>query len=115
MSRIFRWSSAGMLSAILLLAGCSKQLERAATEVLERSYTIDPAARLKIRNLRGSISIYGADTQELKLRATKKTASAAQLQNININVVAETGSVSISTSVLPQKKKLPPGGGGTVA
>ena len=103
-----------MLSALLLMGGCNKQLQRAGTEVLDQSYAIDPGARLKIRNLRGSISIHGADTQELKLRATKKTESAAQLQDINISVAAETGSVSISTNVLPQKKRSPSGGVGWV-
>jgi len=103
-----------MLSALLLLAGCGKQLEPAGTEVMEQTYAIDPTARLKIRNLRGSITIRGADTAELKLRATKKTESAAQLPNITISVAAETSSVSISTSVLPQKKKSPSGGVGTV-
>jgi hypothetical protein len=103
-----------MLSALLLLSGCGKEIERAGTEVLEQSYPVDPTARLKIRNLRGSISIRGADTAELKLRATKKTESAAQLPNITISVAAETSSVSISTSVLPQKKKSPSGGVGTV-
>src|SRR6266404_2613237 len=84
MSRFFPWPSAAMLSALLLVAGCGKQLQRAGTEVLEQTYAIDPAARLKIRNLRGSIAIHGTDTRELKLRATKKTESAAQLQDINI-------------------------------
>ncbi len=103
-----------MLSALLLLGGCGKQLESAGTEVLEQTYPVDPNARLKIRNLRGSISIRAADTAELKLRATKKTENAAQLQNITISVAAETSSVSISTSVVPQKKKAPSGGVGTV-
>jgi len=103
-----------MLSALLLLGGCSKELERAGTDVLEQTYPVDPNARLKIRNLRGSISVRGADTAELKLRATKRTESAAQLPNINISVAAETSSVSISTSVLPPKKKSPSGGVGTV-
>jgi hypothetical protein len=114
MSRIFPWSSAGILSALLLAAGCSEQPGRESTEILEKTYAIDSTARLKIRNLRGSISIHGADTQELKLRATKKAASAAQLQDINIGVAAEPGSVSISTSVLPQKKRSPSGGAGSV-
>lgn len=89
----------------LLLMGCSKEVERAATEGLEQTYRVDAKARLTIRNLSGSISIRGADTAELKLQATKKAANEAHLKNININVAAEAGSVSISTSVLPQKKR----------
>jgi hypothetical protein len=105
MLRVFSWSSAGILSALLLFAGCSKELERASTEVVEQTYPVDSTARLTIRNLNGSISIRGADTTELKLQATKRAASAAQLKNINISVAAETSSISISTSVLPQKKR----------
>jgi DUF4097 and DUF4098 domain-containing protein YvlB len=97
-----------------VVAGCSKGLERGGTEVLEQSYKVEPTARLTIRNLSGSISIRGADTEELKLHATKKTASAAQLKNINISVAAEAGSVSIATSVLPQKKRSLLGGSSTV-
>ena len=114
MARIFRCCSAGILGAFLLVAGCGKTFENAATEVLEQSYPLDPTARLTIRNLNGSISIRGADTAELKLHAIKKAGSSAQLRNITINVAAENGSVSIGTSVVPQKKKSPLGSIGTV-
>ena len=46
-----------MLSAFLMLPGCGRELERAGTEVVEQTYQIDPAARLRISNLKGSISI----------------------------------------------------------
>jgi DUF4097 and DUF4098 domain-containing protein YvlB len=114
MSRIFPWLSTGLLGSLVLLAGCGKQVEHTSTEVLERTYEIDSTARLKIRNLRGSISIHGSDIQEVKLRATKKAPGAAQLQDINVSVAAESGSVSIATTVLPQKKRSPAGGAGTV-
>ena len=114
MSRIFPWFAVATLNAILLLAGCSKQAERASTEVMEQTYAVDSTARLTIRNLNGSITIRGTDSTELKLRATKKATSATELQNINITVAAESGSVSIGTSVLPQKKKSPLGATGTV-
>lgn len=93
-----------MFGALPLLAGCGKTVEHASTEVLEQTYPIDPTARLTIRNLSGSISIRGTDTAELKLHATKNAGSAIQLKNININVAVETGSVSIATTLLPQKK-----------
>jgi DUF4097 and DUF4098 domain-containing protein YvlB len=103
-----------MLGALLLIAGCGKTAELASTEVVDQTYPVDSTARLTIRNLNGSISIRGADTTELKLHATKKAGSAAQLQNINITVAAETGSVSIATTVVPQKKKAPMGAAGLV-
>lgn len=93
-----------MLSALLLVGGCSKQPERVSSEVVERTYPIDPKARLTIRNLSGSISIRGSDSEGLTLQATKRGGSQAELKNININVVAESGSISISTSMLPQKR-----------
>src|SRR5687768_14233271 len=111
--RTFSWAALGMLSVCLLLSGCGSELDRAGTEVLEQTFQVEPAARLRISNLKGSISIRGADTTELKLRATKTAANAAQLQDININVAAETGSVFISTSFLPQKRS-PRGGAGSV-
>ena len=104
MLRILRGSVAGLLSILFWFAGCSKELERPGLEILERTYAVDPAARLKISNLSGSISIHGADTEQLALRATKKATSVAALKNINVNVAAETGSISISTSALPGKK-----------
>src|ERR1044071_3521633 len=100
--------------SLLLLSGCGKELDRGATEIVEQTYPVDPAARLKIANSKGSISIRGIETGELVLRATKKAASAEQLGNIKINVAAEGGSISIATSILPQKKKLPLGEAGTV-
>lgn len=101
---MFAWFSAGALGA-LLLAGCSKEAGREATEVLEQTYQIEPNARLTIHNLSGSIFVRGAETTELKLQATKKAASVAQLKDINIRVAANSDSVSIATSVLPQKKR----------
>ena len=59
MSRMFAWLSLGTLGA-LLLAGCSKEVERGSTEVLEQTYQLEPTARLTIHNLSGSISVRGA-------------------------------------------------------
>ena len=104
MPSIFSWLAAGASGTLLVLAGCSQEIERAGTEILEESHVIDPDARLTIRNLSGSISIRGADTQKLTLHATKKAASLAQLKNIHVKVAAEAGFVSISTTVLPPRK-----------
>jgi hypothetical protein len=95
-----------MLSALLMMAGCSKELDRPATEVLEQTYKIDPTARLSIRNLSGSISIRSADTEELKLRATKKTTSVAQLKNISISVAAIPRGASFHAQAQTTKGKI---------
>lgn len=105
MWRIISWPAVGAVSALLLLAGCAKEPERAGVEIMEQTFQMEPTARLSIHNLSGSISIRGADTSQLSLHATKKTASVAQLEDINIRVAAEPGSVSISTSILPRKNK----------
>jgi hypothetical protein len=109
----FLCAAAGTIP-LLLFSGCGKEQDRTVTELVEQTYPVDPAARLKISNLKGSISIRGAETAELVLRATKKAANAEQLRNIRINVAAESGSVSIATSIVPEKKRLPSGGTGTV-
>src|SRR6476469_8307663 len=110
----YRWLAVGMAALLGMFGGCRQAAERAGVEVFEQVYKIDPTARLTIRNLRGSISIRGAETADLWLQATKKAVNEEQLKNITVNIEAEGGSVSISTSVLREKKKSVVGGTGSV-
>jgi hypothetical protein len=110
----YRWLAVGMAALLWMFGGCRQTVQRAGVAVFEQVYKIDPTARLTIRNLRGSISIRGADTTDLWLQATKKAVNEEQLKNISVSIEAEGGSVSISTSVLRQKKKTVMGGTGTV-
>lgn len=103
-----------MTALLLAFGACRQQVERAGVEVFEHVYKIDPTARLTIRNLRGSISIRGADTTDLWLQATKKAVNQEQLKDTTVSVEAEGSAVSISTSVLPQKKRTVVGGTGSV-
>src|SRR5215216_2278844 len=91
---------------IFLLAGCNSKTEdaRPGSEVIEQTYKVEPNASVRIANTRGSVSIRGTDTSEVRMRAVKKTSAAAQLNDISVNVTAEPGDVSIKTSLLRQKK-----------
>jgi len=105
---------ASLAAALWCLGGCSKGPEIPRTEVFEQTYEVESNARLTIRNLRGSISIQGVDTTQMRVKATKTAGSEEQLSSINLSVEAEAGSVAISTNVLPIKKKSLRGGTGVV-
>ena len=70
----------------------------------ERIYPIGTAATLRIRNIDGSIRIYGADTDQVKVQAVKKAYSAQRLKQIAINVTADAHQLSIETKYPPRPK-----------
>jgi hypothetical protein len=73
-------------------------------EIVEQTYPIDPGASIDIRNVDGSIRIYGADIKELRVQAIKKAYSAERLRKIAVNVSVQPGAASIDT-VFPSKPK----------
>src|SRR6266478_2473923 len=94
-----------VLALVLCVIGCHPKDERAADEVTEQTYKVDPNATLRIANGRGSITIHGTDASEVRLRAVKDAPSAAQLKDTTVNVTAEPGDILIKTSFLRQKKQ----------
>src|SRR5947199_7809168 len=90
------------------LLGCKPKpkTELAANEVIEQTYKVEPNASLRIANPRGSITIHGEDTSEMRIRAVKSASSAAQLKEITLDVTAEPGDVLIKTA-FPRKKNMP--------
>jgi DUF4097 and DUF4098 domain-containing protein YvlB len=93
-----------MLALVLLLSGCNSKNERPADEVIEQSYKVNADASLRIANPRGSISIRGGDTSEVRMRAVKSASSAAQLKDITVDVTAEPADILIKTAFLRRKK-----------
>src|SRR6266436_9395387 len=91
---------------LLSLLGCKPKTELAANEVIEQTYKIEPNASLRIANPRGSITIRGEDTSEVRIRAVKSASNAAQLKEITLDVTAEPGDVLIKTA-FPRKKNMP--------
>jgi hypothetical protein len=90
-------SGAILVASAFFLAGCGAEGDRIVEQIVEHSYKIEPNTRVSIHNLDGSIHIYGAQTDELKLQAIKKAYSADRLDKISVDVAVQPGAVSIRT------------------
>jgi hypothetical protein len=73
-------------------------------EVFEQTYPIEPTGKFSVRNDEGSIRIYGAETDRIKLLAIKKAYSSDRLRQIQVNVSTTGGGVSIDTRYPPKPK-----------
>ena len=89
----------------ICLAGCNQEVERIVEQTFDQTCQVEPNARISVKNVDGSIRIYGADTREVKIQAIKKAYGRERLQKIVINVAAQPNAVSIDT-VYPPKPKL---------
>jgi DUF4097 and DUF4098 domain-containing protein YvlB len=98
-------TAAPALLVVLLSCKPKPKTELPANEVIEQTYKVLPDASVRIANPRGSVTIRGTDASEVQMRAVKSASSAAELNDINVNVSAEPGDVLIKTAFLPQKKK----------
>ena len=94
------------LVAVLLLSlvGCGSESDPVLEETFERLYTIQPTADITIQNHDGAILIYGSNTNEMRVQATKKAYSRMRLKQIAINVSVQPTSVSINVKLPPQPK-----------
>lgn len=99
------WSHVAVAGLALFLAGCNHEVHPIVEETFHQTCKVDPDARISVKNLEGSIRIYGSDTNEVKIEATKQAYDDARLDKIVIHVAAEPNSVSIDT-VYPPKPKL---------
>lgn len=85
-----------------LLVGCGSQVDPELEQIVEQTYKVEPTVNISIRNGDGSISIYGADIDEISVEATKRAYSQGRLDGIGINVSAQPGSLAIETSFPPK-------------
>lgn len=86
---------------LLSLAGCGSESDRVLEETFERLYTIQPNTDISIQNGDGAVLVYGSNTNEMQVHATKKAYSRTRLKEIAVDVSVQPTSVSI-------KVKLPP-------
>jgi hypothetical protein len=86
---------------LLSLAGCGSESDRVLEETFEKLYTIQPNTDISIQSGDGAVLVYGSNTNEMQVLATKKAYSRRRLKEIAIDVSVQPTSVSI-------KVKLPP-------
>ena len=85
------------------LAGCRSESDRVLEETFERVYTIQPNADITIQNGDGAVLVYGSDTNEMRLHATKKAYSRTPLKEIAIDVSVQPTSVAINVRLPPKR------------
>src|SRR5438477_12896845 len=66
-------------------------------DVIEKSYPMAATAKLTIRNTDGSIRVYGAEINQIKIEAIKKAYSEDRLRQISIDISAGTAEILIDT------------------
>ncbi len=91
---------------VLLLVGEAALAAPPLEETFEKTYPVPANVTLTVRNTDGTIYIYGAEPDELKITARKKAYSKARLDGIEIKVSIEGATASIETVYPPGPKGL---------
>ena len=73
-------------------------------DVVERRFPLDPSGTFSLRMGDGAVEIYGTDSGEVKIVATKKAFSLERLNAIVIRVDARPDAVNIETTPPPQPR-----------
>jgi hypothetical protein len=89
---------------LLSLAGCGSESEPVLEETFERVYTVQPNTDISVQNHDGAVLVYGANTNELQVHATKKAYSRMRLKEIAIDVSVQSTTVSIDTKFPPKPR-----------
>ena len=82
----------------LSLIGCGHASDRVLEETVEQSYKIEPTTSISIKNVDGSIQVYGSPAHEMTLQATKRAYSTKRLKQIAVDVSMQPGTVAIETT-----------------
>ena len=89
---------------VLSFAGCRPESDRVLEETFEQLYPIQPNTDLSIQNGDGAILVYGSNTNEMRVLATKKTYSRKRLKEIAIDASVQPTSASIKIKLPPKRK-----------
>src|SRR5438045_9719978 len=93
------------LTVISVFGGLLFAKEGSAGEVLEdvveRRFPLDPSGTFSLRAIDGTVEIFGTDSREVKIVATKKAFSPERLNAIAIRVDARPDAVTIETTPPP--------------
>ena len=99
----------GRTALVVLLAfalcGCGVGEDRTVEDVSEQTYPLDRDATFRIKNLDGSIRIYGSDTSQMIVQTIKKAYSAQRLKEIVARISVEPGLAQIDTIYPPLPRR----------
>lgn len=87
---------------LLSLSGCGSDNDRVIEETVEQLYRIQANTNISIQNRDGAILVYGSNTDEMQVHATKKAYSRVRLKEITIEISAQPTSVSINVKFPPK-------------
>jgi hypothetical protein len=71
-------------------------------DTIERSFPLDPSGTFSLRAIDGIIEIYGSDSREVTISATKKAFSPERLNAIAIHIDARSDAINIETTSPPE-------------
>ena len=92
-----------LLAALLsALAGCGSAAHGPLEETIEQIYTIEPNANITVVNGDGAVFVYGSNTSEMRVQATKRAYTRERLKQIAVDVSIQPSSVSINTKFPPK-------------
>src|SRR5207249_5895687 len=91
-----------VLSAFLTsLLASSLPAGEVLEDVVERRFPLDPSGTFSLRAIDGTVEIFGSDSREVKIVATKRAFSLERLNAIVIRVDARPDAVNIETTPPP--------------
>jgi len=98
--RLATWAGAVVgVACALLFAECAHAFDSSGkiTEEFHHAYPLSPAGRVEVDNVNGGVHITAWDRDEVKVDAIKYAHDKDQLTDVEIQVEADNGSVSIRT------------------
>lgn len=93
-----------LAATVALFVACHERGDPTLEDTFEQTYDFPPGSELTVRNVDGSVRIYGSAQPGMQLIATKKAYSPERLNKIEVKVSADAGSMMIDT-IFPPKKE----------
>ena len=73
-------------------------------DVVEKSFPLDPSGTFSLRAIDGIVEIFGSDSREVTISATKKAFSPERLNAIAIRIDARPDAINIETTSPPEPR-----------
>ena len=97
-STLHEWGPARFFSLfVFIVSSPAGHSAPVLAETLEKDYSIDPGSKITIRNIDGSVWVYGAPIDQMKVEAVKKAYKSQRLDEISVNVSINGSDVLVDT------------------